>query len=331
MKNRGSIILLIKSSAWFFGLLALAIGCSEADKTTSTETKPARVVNVPDFNADSAYAFVQEQVDFGPRIPNTGAHDEAGDRIIGRLENYGAKVMVQSFEATTYDGVTLALRNIMGSFNPTAKKRILLATHWDTRPWASKDKDEPTATFDGANDGGSGVGVLLEIARQIQAAGSPDVGVDLLFFDGEDWGQEGNGRAETWCLGSQYWAKNKQGYTAYYGILLDMVGGKNARFPYEGISTRMAKKVMTKVWTQAAAIGYSRYFIPQKEGEITDDHYYVNTIARIPMVDILHWEPETGYFGNWHHSLRDDMSLIDKNTLKAVGQTVMHVVYYEAP
>ena len=329
MKSRMSFFNLINSTIVFFSLLTVLGACKSSDKVSDENNKPDRVVKVPDFNADSAYSFVQEQVDFGPRIPNTSAHVAAGDQIIASLEGYGAKVKVQSFEATTYDGVTLALRNIMGSFNPTAKKRVLLATHWDTRPWASKDKEEPTSTFDGANDGASGVGVLLEIARKLQASTPPEVGVDLLFFDGEDWGQEGNGRPETWCLGSQYWAKNKEGYAAYYGILLDMVGGKNARFPYEGISRKMAKKVLTNVWTQASEIGYSKYFIPRKEGEITDDHYYVNTIAKIPMIDILHWEPEFGYFGNWHHTSKDDMSFIDKNTLKAVGQTVMRVVYYE--
>ncbi len=331
MKNRETILNLIRRGLMVGSLFIVVWACKDADKTTTEDKKPKRVVTVPDFNADSAYQFVQEQVDFGPRIPNTGAHVAAGNQIIARLESYGAKVKIQSFEATTYDGVTLALRNIMGSFNPAAKKRILLATHWDTRPWASKDKEEPTSTFDGANDGASGVGVLLEIARKIQASGPPDVGVDLLFFDGEDWGEEGNGRPGTWCLGSQYWAKNKQGYAAYYGILLDMVGGKNARFPYEGISRKMAKKVLTNVWTQAAEIGYAKYFIPRKQGDITDDHYYVNKVARIPMIDIVHWEPEFGYFGDWHHTRKDDMSIIDKNTLKAVGQTVMHVVYYEEP
>lgn len=331
MKNRETILNLIRRGLMVGSLFIVVWACKDADKTTTEDKKPKRVVTVPDFNADSAYQFVQEQVDFGPRIPNTSAHVAAGNQIIARLESYGAKVKIQSFEATTYDGVTLALRNIMGSFNPAAKKRILLATHWDTRPWASKDKEEPTATFDGANDGASGVGVLLEIARKIQASGPPDVGVDLLFFDGEDWGQEGNGRPGTWCLGSQYWAKNKQGYAAYYGILLDMVGGKNARFPYEGLSRKMAKRVLTNVWTQAAEIGYAKYFIPRKEGEIMDDHYYVNKVAKIPMIDIVHWEPEFGYFGDWHHTRKDNMSIIDKNTLKTVGQTVMHVVYYEEP
>ncbi len=329
MKNNNAMPDALRALAPFV-LLLLVFSCKEAEKAGREVTKPARVVAVPDFNADSAYSFVQEQVDFGPRVPNTAAHVAAGDRIIARLEAYGATVKTQAFAAVTYDGVTLQLRNIMASFNPTARKRLLLATHWDTRPWASKDKDDPKARFDGANDGASGVGVLLEIARQLQA-NKPAVGVDLLFFDGEDWGQENGGKPESWCLGSQYWAQNKGNYAAYYGILLDMVGAKNARFPYEGYSRKMARKVLTNVWTTASKIGYGKYFIPRKEGAITDDHYYVNKMAKIPMIDVLHWEPEAGYFGTWHHTRQDNMDIIDKNTLKAVGQTMLHVVYYEEP
>lgn len=310
-----------------FGLILFA-ACTPSDQQKETVVKPT--VPTPNFNPDSAYYFVKEQVDFGPRVPNTAAHREAGDQIIERLEQYGAEISVQEFEATTYDNVRLSLRNIMGSINPEGKKRILVATHWDTRPWATKDEADKSARFDGANDGASGVGVLLEMARSIQAFDSlPDVGVDLLFFDGEDWGEEGGGDPETWCLGSQYWSKNKGDYTAYYGILLDMVGGKNAQFPYEGISQQYAKKILRNVWTAASNIGYGNYFIPRQEGAIMDDHYYVNTIAKIPMIDILHWEPGPGYFGDWHHTTRDDMSIIDRNTLKAVGQTVLHVVYQE--
>ncbi len=313
------------------GLASIVLFLSNCKHEEKAVNKPVRQVQVPAFNADSAYFYVQEQVDFGPRIPNSTAHRQAGDKIIQRLKAYGASVKVQEFEATAYDGTGLQLRNIMGSFNPLARKRILLATHWDTRPWASKDPDDPQAPFDGANDGASGVGVLLEIARQLAAGQPPEVGIDLLFFDGEDWGEEGGNNFDSWCLGSQYWAKHKGNYAAYYGILLDMVGGKNARFPWEGYSRKMAKNILRKVWTQAADLGYSRYFVPRKEGAITDDHYYVNTIAKIPMIDILHWEPEAGYFGTWHHTRQDNMAIIDKNTLKAVGQTLLHVVYYEEP
>ncbi|MCF6351862.1 MAG: M28 family peptidase [Cyclobacteriaceae bacterium] len=304
--------------------------CSDSDKQEKQQIVVSeKTVVFPTFNADSAYAFVQEQVDFGPRIPNTPAHEKAGDKIIARLKNYGAKVSVQAFEATTYDGVNLKLRNIMASFNPTATKRILLATHWDTRPWASKDVLDPTAKFDGANDGASGVGVLLEIARTMSANNKPPVGVDLLFFDGEDWGKENGSNPDTWCLGSQYWSKNKGNYTAYYGILLDMVGAKGAQFPFEGYSHQFAKKILDRVWTAASKIGHGRYFVTTKPGSITDDHYHVNVTAKIPMINILHYDPTNGYFGDFHHSTQDNMSIIDKHTLKAVGETVLYVVYAE--
>ena len=318
-----------------YSLLVIALAsvfssCSNTEKDDKHQLVASEnKVIFPTFNADSAYAFVQEQVDFGPRIPNTTEHQKAGDRIIERLESYGAKVKVQSFEATTYDGVNLQLRNIMASINPSAKKRILLATHWDTRPWASKDVLDPKATFDGANDGASGVGVLLEIARALHNNNKPNVGVDLLFFDGEDWGQEGGNNTDSWCLGSQYWAKNKGNYTAYYGILLDMVGAKGAQFPFEGYSYQMAKKVLGKVWTSAAKIGHGQYFVAKREGSITDDHYHVNVTAKIPMIDILHYDPVNGYFGDFHHSTKDNMSIIDKNTLHAVGETLLYVVYAE--
>ncbi len=325
-----SIIKKIKFYVAFITLAVLINTCTDTDKQeTGKFTETEKKVVFPTFNADSAYTFVQEQVDFGPRIPNTPEHVAAGDKIIARLESYGAKVNVQSFEATTYDGVNLKLRNIMASFNPTAKKRILLATHWDTRPWASKDVLDPTAKFDGANDGASGVGVLLEIARTMHANNMPSVGVDLLFFDGEDWGQENSNNTDSWCLGSQYWAKNKGNYTAYYGILLDMVGAKGAQFPFEGYSYQFAKKILEKVWGSASKIGHGQYFIAQKRPTITDDHYYVNIDAKIPMIDILHYDPVNGYFGDFHHTTKDNMDIIDKKTLKAVGETVLYVVYGE--
>jgi hypothetical protein len=329
MRNKNSMQTLFNFS-WVVLTLLFLGACSSSDKKSETE-KPAPLIEVPSFNADSAYALVQAQVDFGPRVPNTSPHVATGDWIIRKLEQYGAKISVQEFESTTYDGVNLSLRNIIGTYNPGATKRILLAAHWDTRPWASKDRADKTARFDGANDGASGVGVLLEIARVLGRGKQPEVGVDLIFFDGEDWGQENGGNSNTWCLGSQYWASNKhqQGYSAYYGVLLDMVGAKNAQFRYEGYSYQMAKKILDKVWRQGVGLGYSQYFVPQKSAAIMDDHYYVNTVAKIPMIDILHYDPARGYFGDFHHTKDDNMALIDKNTLKAVGQTVLYVVFYE--
>lgn len=327
-----------------FGLI-LAASLPACDKSAKQETGPvgetttaeAATVNVPSFNADSAYQFVQKQVSFGPRVPNTPAHEAAGDYLITTLKGYGANVLVQSFTAKAYNGTVLNLRNIMGQINPKASKRILLAAHWDTRHVADKDPKNPTKPIDGANDGASGVGVLLEIARQLQANPLPEnVGVDLMLFDGEDYGQPDNTgpyQEDTWCLGSQYWAQNllPKGYSANYGILLDMVGAKNARFAREETSRAYAGDVVEKVWRTAQKIGYSDYFPFVDSPGITDDHTYVIKHTNIRMIDIIAYDPTSpdGFFGPYHHRHTDNMDVIDRNTLKAVGQTLLHVVMTE--
>ena len=330
-----------KSRFMRFRILVLVViagltGCGkDTQKTSSTE--PAKVVNVPAFNADSAYYFVQKQVDFGPRIPNTPAHKNAGDFLIAQFKTYGAAVKVQEFTATTFDGKKVNLRNIIASFNPEKKKRILLAAHWDTRPFSDKDKEKPNATFDGANDGASGAGVLLEVARNIRQQ-TTDAGVDIILFDGEDWGEK-HGTEQPplpenlkawWCLGSQYWSTHKHipNYSAYYGILLDMVGGKNSRFAFEAYSLEYAPSIVDKVWKTAAKLGYSNTFVNVKDGNILDDHVFVNLNAKIPMIDIVSYD-ESGSFGDFHHTQKDNMSVISKETLNAVGQTLLQVIYYE--
>lgn len=321
-------------------LLMTACGDDKKKEASDTKAEPEeKVVNVPGFNADSAYYFIKEQVDMGPRVPNTQAHRKAGDYYIEKLTSYGAEVQTQEFEATTFDGEKLYLRNIIASFYPEKQKRILLAAHYDSRPFADKDTERKNEPIAGANDGASGVGVLLEAARVIGNNKGPDVGVDIIFFDGEDWGEtEGStsvplpeGLNSWWCLGSQHWAKNKhkKGYSAYYGILLDMVGAKDARFPMEGNSVYYARSVVDRIWNRAARSGYGNYFIRKQPGAITDDHVFVNEFAKIPMVDIVHYDATHGYFGNFHHSHKDDMSIISKETLEAVGQTILAVLYHE--
>lgn len=327
----------MKKIIWSITISIILFSCNDNNKETTSVVKEEKpLVQPPDFNADSAYSFVQKQVDFGPRVPNSPEHVAAGDYFVDKLKMYGAEVKEQNFEATTFDGVHLSLRNIIAAFNKPAKKRILLATHWDSRPFADKDENAPEKAMEAANDGASGVGVLLEIARLISEK-SPNVGVDIILFDGEDWGEKHNiGHTQTpvelsswWCLGSQYWSKNKGSYGAYYGILLDMVGAKGAQFHMEGISNTYAPKVVRKIWNTASTIGYGNYFIHQQQSAITDDHKFVNEIAKIPMVDIVHFDPTHGYFGDYHHTHKDNMELIDKRTLKAVGQTVLTVIYNE--
>ena len=321
-------------------LLLASCGTDREKKQAAREEQPAINVDVPPFNADSAYHFVQRQVAFGPRIPNTKAHQQAGNYFIEIFKRYGAQITVQEFQQKNFDGSVLNLKNIVASFNPEKTKRILLAAHWDTRPFSDKDPQKPSATFAGANDGASGVGVLLEVARVLHNGKLPEVGVDIIFFDGEDWGErEGeqqthplpDGLQEWWCLGSQYWARNKHkpNYSAYYGILLDMVGAKNAQFHREGYSMEFAPSIVRKVWGHAQRLGYAHVFINKNQPDVTDDHLFVNTIARIPMINIVHYEPGTGFFGDFHHTQKDNMEIISAETLGIVGTTVLNVIYHE--
>lgn len=324
---------------------ALLNACQEKKQAVvqAEENTPIITAKAPDFNADSAYTFVEKQVSFGPRVPNTPSHRQAGEYLINKLKSYGAEVTVQDFVAEAYTGTKLQSRNIIAAFYPQHTKRILLGAHWDSRHLADKDSINPTLPIDGANDGGSGVGVLLEIARILQQDSlGPGVGVDIILFDSEDYGEPENLKQGDypnrkpnqiyWCLGSQYWAKNKHkaNYSAYFGILLDMVGAKNAKFAREGHSVEYAASIVQRVWNIGQALGFGNNFIDQNTGGITDDHYFVNRDARIPMIDIIEYEPAgRDEFGHYHHTHRDNMNIIDKTTLKAVGQTVLQAVYEE--
>ena len=344
-KTSGSFIKFISANGYFGCLSAtcLAIlllqGCSqsanEAQEAPQTEEKQ---VYVPDFNADSAYFFIEKQVSFGPRVPNTEAHRQCGDYLVAQLKQYEAQVEEQTFEAEAFDGTVLHLRNIIGSYKPQQQKRILLAAHWDTRPFADKDTVDTGQPILGANDGASGVAVLLEVARLFSNDTMPEVGIDIIFFDGEDYGEPEDSKASIdevgnrvwWCLGSQYWSENKHksNYAAYYGILLDMVGAENARFYREGVSMNNAPSVVNRVWERAHQLGYERYFVYDKGDEIVDDHIYVNYKANIPMIDIIQYDPATT-FGAYHHTHADNMDIISKATLEAVGETLLYVIFYE--
>lgn len=321
------------SAAAMFVCFSCNTGNGKGATTGQTEEKT--VIKAPDFDADSAYQYVKAQVDFGPRIPNTAEHVACGNYLAKKLEEYGAKVTNQYADLTAYDGKILKARNIIGAYKPDLKKRVALFAHWDTRPWADKDKDEANhhTPILGANDGASGVGVLLEIARQINLQ-EPTIGIDIIFFDAEDGGTpdfyEGRHEETSWCLGSQYWSRipHVQGYNARFGILLDMVGGKGATFYREAASMKYAKSIVNKVWKKAKEIGYGTYFINEDGGGVTDDHVFVNQIARIPTIDIVPMDEDYSFFPHWH-TTGDTMDVIDKSTLKAVGQTVMEVIYNE--
>ena len=318
----------------FLILFVTIIACN-SNQDKFVEKKPKVKVEVPNFNSDSAYFFVEQQVNFGPRVISSKAWDNCSKYLINKLESYNAKVIVQQAPITTYDQKNHTLRNIIGSYSPEKNNRIALFAHWDSRHVADYDTINTSKPILGANDGGSGVGVLLEIARNLDLK-NPKIGVDIIFFDAEDYGQPENSKFpimnDSWCLGSQHWSKNphKQNYFAKYGILLDMVGGKDAEFWQESISSYYASNIIKKVWDVAHNIGYSNFFIYKNSPQIMDDHYYVNTIAGIPTIDIIEYDPfsKTNFNKHWH-THADNMNNVDRKTLKAVGQTVMKVIYSE--
>ncbi|MDO9635027.1 MAG: M28 family peptidase, partial [Paludibacter sp.] len=303
-------------------IIVMTFSCRHEAKTTATTDL---AVSVPVFSADSAYLFVAQQVDFGPRVPNTPAHEACAAYLVAKLERFGATVTEQKVKLTAFNGDILNANNIIGSFNPEENQRILLFAHWDTRPWSDNDPDPANYNKPvlGANDGASGVGVLLEIARNIGIQ-SPRLGIDIIFFDAEDYGapESYSGNAtDTWCLGSQHWARNPHvnPYRPRFGILLDMVGAKDATFYREQISEYYARNIVDKVWTLARNQGFERYFVNQAGGAITDDHVYVNQIAGIPSINIIQYDPQSAKgFGAYWHTVNDTMSNIDKNTLFAV-------------
>ncbi len=326
------------TAKWSYALSCLLLlgACKSKPKPQNKKEAKMQPISAPDFNADSAYLYVQKQVEFGPRVPNTEPHYKCGDYLIQKLTQFGAKITIQSFGEEAFDGTVLQLRNIIASFYPKLKKRVLLGAHWDTRPFADKDSTNKSQPIDGANDGASGVGVLLEIARQIQQT-QPKVGVDIILFDGEDFGAPLNYTGKIlekfyqqsdYCLGSKYWAENKHqpNYRAYCGILLDMVGAKNAKFYQEQHSLDYAPSVVKAVWDIANQKGYSDFFKYDRKSGIMDDHIYVNEIAKIPMINIIELEADQT-FGWYHHTHADNMDIIDKNTLKAAGQTVLYYIF----
>ena len=330
---------MIKSCSSLYSLLLLIgisfiIACKgdTPDPLPPPPQPPKEAVKVPKFERDSAYNYVAKQVDFGPRVTNTPEHKACKEWLVEKFKGFGAKVVEQNFKATAYTGTVLNGTNIIAKYNPANTNRILLAAHWDSRPIADHDPDEANRDKPvlGADDGGSGVAILLEIARHLQQT-PIDLGVDIILFDAEDYG-EGKGETKTWCLGSQHWSKNakQDGYKAKYGILLDMVGSKNARFTLEETSMNYAPALMNKVWKLAKGMGYGNYFVSDRTPFVIDDHLFVNQIAKIPTIDIINRpaDSKTG-FGEYWHTLHDDMRVIDKRTLRAVGQTVLAVIYRE--
>ena len=350
----------MKKKFWLLalGFVLSAASCSNTKTGVTADTPDLSAILGPDFSADSAYAFCEAQCSFGPRTMNSEAHELCGQWIAEKFRSYGLEVTEQRVTLKGFDGTPLRSNNIIASYRPEEKDRILICAHWDSRPWADNDPDKANHTKPvmAANDGASGVAVMLELARLLRveslefsdvsssAETSADsskvtkpstlnskLGIDFICFDAEDWGSDNV--SDSWALGAQYWSANphREGYTARYGILLDMVGGQGARFFQEGFSLYYAPEVVTKVWKAAKTVGFASFFPKKEGGTITDDHGPVNSVAGIPCIDIIPYYPDCrqSSFGPTWHTVNDDMAHIDPNTLKAVGQTLVQTIFEE--
>ena len=357
----------------------LLLSCGLRQQTSSADDSVAMQPVGPTFCADSAYAYSQQQCDFGPRTMNSQAHDDCGQWIMDKFRSFGLTVTPQQALLKGYDGTMLRATNIIASYRPELTDRILLCAHWDSRPWADNDPDESNwhKPVLAANDGASGVAVMLELARLLREYGgagawghentsaaessaaesssasnqptdissvnrklsivNKTLGVDFICFDAEDWGtpqwDDSPSDGDTWALGAQYWAANPhvKGYKARYGILLDMVGGEGAQFYQEQQSLRYARSVVDRVWRAAQTVGFGSFFLTREGVGITDDHLPVNRVAKIPCIDIIPYYPDCvqSSFGPTWHTVNDDMAHIDRNTLQAVGQTLIRVLWSE--
>ena len=318
----------------FLLVASLFTSCKSNKQATEEVLQPVG----PAFMADSAMAYCQAQCDFGPRTMNSKAHDLCEEWIVNKFKGFGLEVETQKADLTGWDGTKLHSTNIIAHFNPQAERRILICAHWDSRPWADNDPDSTNwhKPVLAANDGASGVGVMLEVARLLQNDTTLAIGVDLVCFDAEDygtpqWAEKNEDSENTWALGAQYWAKNlPENYKPQFGILLDMVGGQGAKIYQEQNSIRYAASIVDKVWSAARHAGFSSVFANEVGGGVTDDHVPVNE-AGIPTVDIIPFYPDCrqSSFGPTWHTINDDMEHLDINTLKAVGQTLIQVIYSE--
>jgi len=297
----------------FLLVLSVGLGCSPSSGTPT-----------PAFDKDNAFDLLKKQVDFGPRYPGVAAHAATADFIVSQLKTNADEVTIQQF-TQTIDGKKLDLRNIIARFKPTAKQTILLAAHWDTRPVADMEVDQAKRAqpIPGANDGASGVAVLLELAR-VFAKQKPDVGVIMVFFDGEDY-TTNPPSSQDMFLGSKYFAAHLDARTKLairYGVLLDMIGDKNLAIHPESNSVEAAPAVVNKVWSAARSLGYREQFVPSVKYSISDDHLPL-IAAGIKTIDLIDFD-----YGPWH-TVDDTVDNCSPDSLKIVGDVVSRVVYEE--
>ena len=298
--------------AWCVGLL-FALGCQARAGGGSAASNPA------EFNGPTALRYVEQQLAFGPRVPNTPGHQKTGDWLLSELRTRADTVIVQAIRHQTGKGQTLQLRNFFARFRPQATDRILLVAHWDTRPFADKSANlgQQRLPVPGANDGASGVAVLLGVADALKAR-PPTIGVDLLFVDGEDYGDFADS-TET-LIGARYFAKHlPTGYTTLFAVLFDMVGDKDLQFLEEGYSVQNAPEVVQRVWQTADRLGYGRVFVKRVTQALTDDHVPLQQ-AGIRAIDVIDFDFP------YHHTTEDTLDKVSAESLQIVGNVAVALI-----
>ncbi len=307
-------------------MIAGCTGTPRQNPDTQEKPSPAMSGPVPAFSGQRAFQALLRQTSFGPRNPGSPGHRECLDYLASTLRAAAEEVRLQNFTQKGYKGETLQLTNIVASFKPALQQRLLLCAHWDTRPRADQDSTDRDKPILGANDGASGVAVLLELAN-LMKGNPPPVGIDLVLFDGEDYGNEGD--TENYLLGSRHFAATKpSAYLPRFGILLDMVGDTFLELPREGYSVRYAPEIVDLVWNTARDLGIGQ-FVADVGPEIIDDHLPLNE-GGIKTIDIIDFNyPDTS--NRYWHTHRDTPEHCSAQSLEAVGTVLAHVLYAQKP
>ncbi len=312
----------VKSLKLILSLLLLLAGCTQQqERPAAQQQQQTMAKRTPQFDGERAFRYLKAQTDLGPRNPNSAGHRACMAYLENELKRYADVVTLQRFTHKGYNE-TLNLANVFAQFAPAAEKRIILLAHWDTRPRAEEDADpsQRNKPIIGANDGASGVAVLLELARMFKED-PPPIGVDILLTDGEDYGDaQKDGNNELYFLGAKHFARTKPvTYRPQYGILLDMVGDRDLQLPLEQNSMRFAPQLMDLVWATAEEHGITQFI--RVPGEmISDDHLPLNE-AGIPTIDIIDFQ-----YPHWH-TQQDTPDKCSPESLEAVGTVVAAVIY----
>ncbi len=315
-------------------LLILVLGCGRTENRQKTESTQQQIptMPVPAFSGSQAFEYLRQQCAFGPRNPGSRAHEQCLNFLTQQLQFCTGAVTRQNFPHTGYEHEPYTMTNVIATFNAPAAKRILIAAHWDSRP--RSDRETSKALIEkpvpGANDGASGVAVLLELAR-IMKNNPPPIGVDLVLFDGEDFGKSGD--LDNYFLGSRYFAASRPpGFNPRFGILLDMIGDRALQLPKEGFSVQYAPDVVQLVWDTARELGLPA-FTDAVGPMVEDDHVPMNN-AGIRMIDIIDSEliggntasPERNYW----HTQRDTPDRCSAQSLETVGTLLATIIYNKA-